>query len=1171
MKALINPLMMLEAFESASKKMKYDKEPTCILGVADSAKSHLIHALGSLRGADSKLIITYNEVRAKEIEEDLKFFEGDSVMLYPSKDIIFYSADVHSNDIVRERLKVIKAILDEEKITVVISIEALMDPIIHKDIFLNNTLCFKIGGTLNINSLAKQLTYMGYERTEQVEVTGQFSVRGGIIDIYPVNEDNLYRIELFGDEIDSIRLVNPTSQRSIENKDEIKVLPAREIVVTDEAISQAIKKIKKDSEEMINHFSKAGSEEEAVRIKKVTNEILNKVENLGNFNGIEGYMNYYYNKLYSIVDYFNNPIIFVDEPIRIQERWDSIKQELDESIKGRFEKGYLLKGQLEIVHDLSAIVTKLEMQKRVLMSTLMQKIHFMKWHSPVEFSMKTISPYHNNFEMLKNDLNYFIKNNYQIILLSASYTRAERMSNLLMENHIQAVFSSTLEEPLKKGVVTVSYGSLHKGFEYPQAKFVVLSETEIGGKKKKKSRQKKFKEGRKLDSFTDLKVGDYIVHENHGIGVFRGIEKIEIDGISKDFIKISYQDGGNLYITTNQLNAIQKYVGVEGKKPRLNKLGTSEWKKTKARVKSEVEVLAKDLIDLYAKREIGKGFIYSKDTLWQREFEEMFPYDETDDQINAIEDTKKDMESNKIMDRLICGDVGYGKTEVAIRAAFKAVQDGKQVAYLVPTTILAQQHYNNFLQRMKDFPVRVEMLSRFKSPKEQKVVIEDLNKGLVDIVIGTHRIISKDVKFKNLGLLIVDEEQRFGVSHKEKIKKLKDNVDVLTLTATPIPRTLHMSMVGIRDMSTLEEPPEERHPIQTYVLEHNEQLIKDAIYREIGRNGQVYYVYNRVNNIDEVANNIAMLVPEAKVAYAHGQMTERELERMMVEFINGEIDVLVSTTIIETGLDIQNVNTIIIQDADRMGLSQLYQLRGRVGRSNRVAYAYLMYKKDKVLQEVAEKRLQAIKQFTEFGSGFKIAMRDLEIRGAGNILGEKQHGHLDAVGYDLYCRLLEQALHKMSDHPDKEKIETTINIDVDAYIPKKYIKEEIRKIEAYKKIASIETDEDYMDVHDELTDRYGELPRVVINLLDIALIKAMANQLDMISVDQKGEEYIFEINKDAALNPEKIPELIGSYNKKLKFTVNEKICFALSINKGEKKQTFRQIKILLQRIKSLND
>lgn len=1168
MNGLIQPLNDLEAYESATKKIKYDKEPTCLTGIADSAKSHIIFALSK---ACTKLIVTYNEVKAKEIEEDMRFFEGEQVMLYPSKDIIFYSADVHSNDIIKERLKVIKAILDGENVTVIASIEALMDPIVSKAIFSKNIVSIKVGSTLKLIEFTKQLTLMGYERTEQVEAVGQFSVRGGILDIFPIDEINIYRIELFGDEIDSIRYVNPDSQRSIQNIEEVQILPAREMVVTDETIANAVNKIKKDTKDMVRRFSDVGKEEEKNRIQKISNEILTKIENLGNFNGIESLMSYYYDDLYSLIDYFENPLIIIDEPVRINERWESIKYELDESLTGRFEKGYLLKGQLNVVNNFSAIISKLEKNKCILLSTLMQKINFMKWHSPIEFSMKTISPYHNNFDMLKNDLNYFIKQDYKIVLLSASYTRAERMSQLLKEHNINTVFSKDLTQPLKEGVVTTSHGSLHKGFEYPQAKFVVLSETEIGKAKKRKPKYKKFKEGRKLDSFTDLKVGDYVVHENHGIGIFRGIEQIEIDNISKDFIKISYQDGGNLYITTNQLNAIQKYIGVEGKKPKLNKLGTNEWKKTKARVKSEVEVLAKDLIELYAKREVGKGYIYAKDTLWQREFEEMFPYEETDDQLNAIEDTKKDMESNKIMDRLICGDVGYGKTEVAIRAAFKAVQDGKQVAYLVPTTILAQQHYNNFLQRMKDFPVRVEMLSRFKTAKEQKAIIEDLNKGLVDIVIGTHRIISKDVKFKNLGLLVVDEEQRFGVSHKEKIKKLKENIDVLTLTATPIPRTLHMSMVGIRDISILEEPPQERHPIQTYVLEYNEQLIKDAIYREMGRNGQVYYVYNRVNNIDEIANKISALVPEAKVAYAHGQMSERELEHMMIDFINGEIDVLVSTTIIETGLDIQNVNTIIVQDADRMGLSQLYQLRGRVGRSNRVAYAYLMYKKDKVLQEVAEKRLQAIREFTEFGSGFKIAMRDLEIRGAGNILGEKQHGHLDAVGYDLYCRLLEQALHKINDPTKKEEIETTINLDFDAYIPKKYIKDELRKIEAYKKIAAIEKQEDYEDVYDELTDRYGEPPKVVTNLLEIALIKAMANQLDMITIEQKGEEIIFEISKDAKMNPEKIPDLVKSYNRKLKFTVNERICFILSVKKEEKKDVFSQIKNLLQRIKGLND
>ncbi len=1170
MNGLISPLLNLEAFESAQNKIKQGQALLCLSGLADSGKSHMIYGLS---GEASKIIVTYNEVRAKELAEDMRYFEGEKVMVYPSKDVIFYSADVHSNDIIRERLKVIKRIIENSPITMIVSIEALMDPIIDKVHFKESILSFQVNESIDTNKLTKQLTYMGFERVEQVEVRGQFSIRGGIIDIFPIDEEQLFRIELFGDEIDSMRIVNPESQRSVENIESISIMPAREIIVTDESIVKAIDKIKVEGAAMLKSFQSSGHKEEAKRIEKVTAELLAKVENLGNFNGIEGYMTYYYDALVSIIDYFENPMVFVDEPARIGERWESIKTELDESMKGRFETGYLLKGQLDIVHDLPAVVKKLEAHQTVLMSTLMQKAHFMKWQNPIDFSMKTIAPYHNNFDMLKTDLKYFINQGYAIVLLSASHTRAQRMAELLKENDLSARFEADLTDvKLASGQVIVSPGSLHKGFEYPQIRFVVLSETEIGGQKgSKKAKYKKYKGGRKIDSFSELKVGDYVVHENHGIGVFRGTEQIEVDGISKDFIKISYQGGGNLYITTNQLNAIQKYIGVEGKKPKLNKLGSNEWKKTKARVKSEIEVLAKDLIDLYAKREVGKGYIYGKDTLWQREFEEMFPYEETDDQLNAIEDTKRDMESNKIMDRLICGDVGYGKTEVAIRAAFKAVQDGKQVAYLVPTTILAQQHYNNFVQRMKDFPVNVGMLSRFRTAKQQKVVLEELTKGGVDIVIGTHRIISKDVKFKNLGLLIIDEEQRFGVTHKEKIKQMKENVDVLTLTATPIPRTLHMSMIGIRDMSLLEEPPEERHPIQTYVLEHNEQLIKDAIYREIGRGGQVYYVYNRVSNIDEVSHKINMLVPEARVAFAHGQMAERNLENMMIDFINGEFDVLVSTTIIETGLDIPNVNTIIIQDADHMGLSQLYQLRGRVGRSNRVAYAYLMYKKDKVLQEIAEKRLQAIREFTEFGSGFKIAMRDLEIRGAGNILGERQHGHLDAIGYDLYCRLLEQALHKLSDPNVKEKLETTISIEVDAYIPKKYIKDDIRKIEAYKKIATIEKEEDYLDIHDELMDRYGELPKPVVNLLEIALIKAMANALDIISVEQEGEKYLFEVDKNASLNPEKIPQLVNNYKNKLKFVVNDKIRFILTVKKEEKKEVFRQIKVLLQSIKSLND
>jgi transcription-repair coupling factor (superfamily II helicase) len=667
-----------------------------------------------------------------------------------------------------------------------------------------------------------------------------------------------------------------------------------------------------------------------------------------------------------------------------------------------------------------------------------------------------------------------------------------------------------------------------KGFEYPLIKFVVIAESDIFGAEKKKKKRKKY-EGQKIRDFAELKVGDYVVHENHGLGIYKGIEKVEIEKVVKDYIKIEYRDGGNLYILATGLDVIQKYASANGGKPKLNKLGTQEWSRTKSKVKGAVAEIAKDLVELYAIRQQKEGFVYGKDTVWQQEFEELFPYEETEDQLLAIADTKADMESAKIMDRLICGDVGYGK--IAIRAAFKAVQEGKQVVYLVPTTILAQQHYNTFVQRMKDFPVRVDLLSRFRTGMEQKKTVEDLKKGFVDIVIGTHRVLSKDVIYKDLGLLIIDEEQRFGVAHKEKIKKMKENVDVLTLTATPIPRTLHMSLIGIRDMSVLEEAPEDRLPIQTYVMEYNEEMVREAVMRELSRNGQVYYVYNRVNNIADVASRIAGLVPEANVAFAHGQMKEHELERIMYDFIDGSIDVLVSTTIIETGLDISNVNTMIIHDADNMGLSQLYQLRGRVGRSNRTAYAFLMYRRNKMLREVAEKRLEAIREFTDLGSGFKIAMRDLEIRGAGNLLGAKQHGHMQAVGYDMYCKMLNEAVKNLKGIQTKEDFNTSVDLDVDAFIPPSYIVNEFQKLDIYKRIAGIENGNESEDMKEELLDRFGEIPKSVDNLLRIALIRVKAHKLYMPEVKGKNEEIRFVFNRDAGIQVENIPKLLKKYPK----------------------------------------
>ncbi|MBQ2802753.1 MAG: transcription-repair coupling factor, partial [Lachnospiraceae bacterium] len=671
---------------------------------------------------------------------------------------------------------------------------------------------------------------------------------------------------------------------------------------------------------------------------------------------------------------------------------------------------------------------------------------------------------------------------------------------------------------------------------YPLLKFVVLSETDIFGAEKKKKKKKRIYEGQKISDFNELKVGDYVVHETHGLGIYRGIEKVEMENIVKDYLKIEYRDGGNLYILATGLDVIQKYASADAKKPKLNKLGSKEWERTKKKVRSAVSEVAKDLVELYALRQQSEGYQYGKDTVWQKEFEEMFPFEETEDQLAAIADTKADMESKKIMDRLVCGDVGYGKTEIAIRAAFKAVQEGKQVVYLVPTTILAQQHYNTFVQRMKDFPIRVDLMSRFRTLSEMKKTLTDLQKGFVDIVIGTHRVLSADVKFKDLGLLIIDEEQRFGVAHKEKIKKLKENVDVLTLTATPIPRTLHMSLIGIRDMSVLEEAPNDRLPIQTFVCEYNEEMVREAIVRELARGGQVYYVYNRVNNIGDIAARVAQLVPEAQVAFAHGQMKEQELEKIMFDYINGEIDVLVSTTIIETGLDISNANTMIIHDSDNLGLSQLYQLRGRVGRSNRTAYAFLMYKRDKMLKEVAEKRLAAIKEFTDLGSGFKIAMRDLEIRGAGNLLGVKQHGHMEAVGYDMYCKMLNEAVKNLKGIPTITDFTTVIDLDVDAFIPPAYIVNEVQKLDIYKRIAGIENQKERDDMRDELLDRFGAIPKSVENLLRIALIRVSAHTLFMTEIKGKNERITFTFRPDAQLDPQQIPLLLKEYNQNLSFT-----------------------------------
>lgn len=1169
MNGILQPLLELDAYQKLLEDLKNHNTPLLATGMVDSQKAHLVAALKnhSLRPA---VIITMDDLKAKELFEDLQFFIKENLYFYPSKDILFYSADVHSMDIVKQRVNVLKALAKEENTIVVLSIEALLDRLVKKDLFKSFILNLKVGSIIDIKDLTYQLFLMGYEHSDLVESPGQFALRGGIVDVYPSTEESPYRIEFWDDEVDSIRLMDPVSQRSVEKVDSIEIFPMRELVFTDEAIKRGISYIEEETRKTIKKYEEKNLKEEKETLQKSINTILEKLKNQKGFAGIEAYVNYFFEETVTLANYFlKDTIVFLDEPQRIKEKCHKVISEFEDSMKGRLEKGYILPRQCETIFRYEDILNSIENFDIVLLTMLTRTAGDFLLKELIQFPVKSVESFYKQMDLFEKNLLYWKKKKFRILILAGPKSKGERLAKELNDRNIFCTFRDNLSEPVPKGEIIVSQGSLYKGFEYGLIDFIVISDKEVFGELKKKRKARKKISGSKIENFTDLNPGDYVVHENHGIGIYQGIEKITVDNVSKDYLKIRYLDNGNLYVPINQMDMIQKYIGGEGRAPKLNKLGGNEWVKAKAKVRKAVEDLAKELIELYAKRQSSKGYKYGPDTVWQKEFEDMFPYEETEDQLIAIEEVKRDLESDKIMDRLICGDVGYGKTEVAIRAAFKVVQEGKQVAYLVPTTILAQQHYNTFLQRMKDFPIEVGLLSRFRSKSEQTATIEGLKKGMVDIVIGTHRLLSKDVAFKDLGLLIIDEEQRFGVVHKEKLKQLKEKVDVLTLTATPIPRTLHMSLIGIRDMSILNEPPEERYPVQTYVMEYNTEFVKDAIRRELARGGQVYYLYNRVQNIDKVTAKIQELVPEAVVAYAHGQMSERELENIMMDFINKEIDVLVCTTIIESGLDISNVNTIIIQDADTLGLSQLYQLRGRVGRSNRLAYAYLMYQKDKVLQEGAEKRLQAIKEFTEFGSGFKIAMRDLEIRGAGNLLGAQQHGHIDAVGYDLYSKLLEEAIRKEKGEEIKEHFETAIELDIDAYIPQNYIEDELQKLEIYKKIASIQGERDYYDIQEEIEDRYGDLPESVQNLLEIALIKWEAHELKITSISQKKLIITITFKEDAPIDAAKIPDLLKEYRNSLSFAADKNPYFTYRLQNDKDIEVIRQIKNILQSLKCL--
>ena len=1170
---LVRILEHIQGFNDLIDHLKKG-EPCKVINTVDAQKAHFAYALNCFyKENNNMLIITCDELSAKRIYEDMQFLAGEEhVMLYPGRDILFYNADVHSMDITSERIRVIQALSSKKGQVIIASVDALLNPLSPKETWMSYSKTITEEDSIDIHQLAKEMTQKGYERVSKVEAMGQFAIRGGVIDIYtPINTEP-YRIELWDDEIDSIRTFNVYTQRSVNRIKKICIPPNQEIIFPLELLQKAIPEIKKDAQILMDQLNKENKKESILNVKQQMQELIEQVQSSVVPKGIEMYVPYTSMKVVTLLDYLDQKdLIIMDEPQKCRQKCERILFEYQESMKDRLEYGHVLPKQIDFVFDYEAIIKEMsDHTLAVLMNFDMDTEDFeIKYQLPLKVYENTT--FYKNMNLLEKDIKKWQEEGKKIIILGGTKTKAQSLYEALKERKIVSAYSNTLEIPEDFGQILITKGSLGKGFVYEDIGLSIVSDKDLFGKEKKVKKPHKKYKGSKISSFLELTQGDYVVHEIHGVGIFKGIEQIVIEGISRDNIKIEYSNQTELYVPIDQMDMIQKYIGAEGKEPKLSKIGSSEWKKSKSKAKKAIQNIAKELIQLYSQRFYNRGFAYEPDTIWQKEFEEMFPYEETDDQLQAILDVKKDMESPKIMDRLICGDVGYGKTEVAIRAAFKAVQNNKQVAYLVPTTILAQQHYERFKGRMENYPITVELLSRFRTPKETKKVLEGLKNGLVDIVIGTHKLLSNDVKFRDLGLLIIDEEQRFGVAHKEKLKQMRTQVDVITLTATPIPRTLHMSLIGIRDMSVLEDPPLERKPVQTYVIEYSKDFIKDAINRELARGGQVYFLYNQVKDIEEKVSELQALLPHAKIAFAHGQMSERELENIMMTFTKGEIDVLVCTTIIETGLDIPNVNTIIINDADKMGLSQLYQLRGRVGRSNQVGYAYLMYQKNKVLKEVAEKRLQAIKQFTQLGAGFKIAMRDLEIRGAGNLLGAQQHGHMESIGYDLYCKMLAEAIEEEKGEKVQESFETTIEIKVDAYIPGYYIEDEMQKLDIYKKIALIKDEEDYYSIQEELEDRYGTIPQVLQNLLDISLIRALANSLYIETVLENQRMVTFNFMPDAPLDVTKLPEVMAEYPGILKFTGGKKPNLRADLSSSPKKELLSNIKNILQSIMKLKN
>ncbi|TDM07227.1 transcription-repair coupling factor [Macrococcus lamae] len=1110
----------------------FGRKNLLITGLNASAKAVMI-AEQYLAEGKQMIVVTNNLYQAEKLEADLvQLLPADELFKYPVQDIMIEEFSTKSPDLMSERIRTLSHLAAERNGLFIVPVNGLKKLITPKDLFGFHLISLTIGHDIDLDELQQQLVDMGYVRRNRVTTVGEFSVRGGLIDIFPMIGKPV-RIELFDTEIDGLRHFDADSQRSEENIEHVEITAASEFIFNSEQISR----IQKELGKALDRTEKKLSKEAAETLHETYDSLMMHTTELLDHNILRRAIKFAFPKETTIVDYLtDDAIVVVDEYNRVKESELSITREIEEFQTSLIESGRGFIGQSFIKEE---AFNQLLNRFKTAFFTLFTATMPVAIEELVKFSCKPLQQFYGQYDLMFSEFDRFRKQGYTMVILASNPTRKKKIQDMLVDMRLPVAIDRVVDEP---GVALITEGDLSEGFELPFMKLAVVTEREMFKLRKEKPRrtQKKMSNAEKIKSYQELNIGDYIVHVHHGVGRYLGVETLLVNNIHKDYIKIQYKGTDQLFVPVDQMSYVQKFVGSEEKEPKLNKLGGTEWKKTKARVQKSVNDIADELLKLYQERERVQGYQFGPDTDEQQNFEMDFPYEPTEDQVRSLVEIKEDMEKSKPMDRLLCGDVGYGKTEVAVRAAFKAVMDGKQVAFLVPTTILAQQHYETFIERIQDFPVEVQMMSRFRTAKEIKQTKEGLKSGFVDIVIGTHKLLSKDIIYKDLGLLIVDEEQRFGVTHKEKIKALKTNVDVLTLTATPIPRTLHMSLLGVRDLSVIETPPENRFPVQTYVLEYQQNFIKEAMDRELARNGQVFYLHNRVQTIYQKAEQLEMMLPDARIAVAHGQMSERELEETMLSFINGEFDILVTTTIIETGVDVPNANTLIIEDADRFGLSQLYQLRGRVGRSNRISYAYFLHAPNKVLTEVAEQRLQAIKEFTELGSGFKIAMRDLNIRGAGNLLGREQHGFIDAVGYDLYTEMLQQAVNEKRGIETRQEVpDIEIDVQVDAYIPAEYIREEQAKIEFYKKLRLVESEQGLIDVQDELTDRYGDYPVEVERLLKIVKIRINALVFGIVNVKEtpKDIEILVSEVSTARVDGERLFKDTETFGRDLKISV----------------------------------